>query len=297
MPHDEYDEFGTYTKEISLMPSTIETVDGAMFDWLEGLDMHATTNKGWKKVPSIWVSAERAFQIKNNQDLRDENGILKLPLATLTRTSIDKDPTFKGVAWAHIPPYNDYKGGAITVARVVNQDKTSNFKNAFSHRKTPGDGHGQLNFPSKVNLTVYNTYTMPIPTYISVMYSVGIRAEYQQQVNEILTPFITRTGQINNFFINKEGHKFEGFIQQQFAQGNNATNLGEGERMYDTTVNIRVLAYLLGEGKNAERPKVTVRENAVQIVQMRERAGLSEIPDHIDPMVSDRLSKKGFYRE
>jgi hypothetical protein len=294
MPHD---EFGTYTKEISLMPSTIETVDGAMFDWLAGLDMHATTNKGWKGVPSIWVSAERAHQIKNNQDLRDENGILKLPLVTLARMSIDKDPTFKGVAWAHIPPYNDYKGGAITVARVVNQDKTSNFKNAFSHRKFPSDGQGQLNFPSKTNLTVYNTYSMPIPTYISVMYSVGIRAEYQQQINEILTPFITKTGQINNFFINKEGHKFEGFIQQGFAQGNNAVNLGEGERMYDTTVNIRILAYLLGEGKNAERPKVTVRENAVQIVQMRERAGLSEIPDHIDPTVSDRLSKKGFYRE
>jgi len=291
------DEFGIYTKEISLMPSTIETVDGAMFDWLDGLDMHATTNKGWKGVPSIWVSAERAYQIKNNQELRDENGILKLPLVTLSRASIDKDPTFKGVAWAHIPPYNDYKGGAITVARVVNQDKTSNFKNAFSHRKFPSDGHGQLNFPSKTNLTVYNTYTMPIPTYISVMYSVGIRAEYQQQINEILTPFITKTGQINNFFINKEGHKFEGFIQQGFAQGNNAVNLGEGERMYDTTVNIRILAYLLGEGKNAERPKVTVRENAVQIVQMRERAGLSEIPDHIDPTASDRLSKKGFYRE
>ena len=61
MPHD---EFGTYTKEISLMPSTIETVDGAMFDWLDGLDMHATTNKGWKGVPSIWVSAERGPHIQ-----------------------------------------------------------------------------------------------------------------------------------------------------------------------------------------------------------------------------------------
>ena len=52
---------------------------------------------------------------------------------------------------------------------------------------------------------------MPVPTYINVTYSVMLKGEYFQQINEMLTPFIVKTGQINNFFINADGHKFEGF--------------------------------------------------------------------------------------
>mgnify|MGYP003639819959 CR=1 FL=1 len=59
MPHDEKVKDAAL-KEISLMPSTIETIDEAMFVYLsETLNIHSTTNKGWKKVPTIWASAER----------------------------------------------------------------------------------------------------------------------------------------------------------------------------------------------------------------------------------------------
>jgi hypothetical protein len=36
-----------------------------------GLNVFCTTNKGFKKIPFIWVGAERAYQIKHNKDLRD----------------------------------------------------------------------------------------------------------------------------------------------------------------------------------------------------------------------------------
>ena len=237
MPHDEKVKDAAL-KEISLMPSTIETIDEAMFVYLsETLNIHSTTNKGWKKVPTIWASAERAYQ----------------------------------VAWSHIPPINDPKGGFITVARTINQQKTANFKNAYSFKR-----YRQNNFPSEKDLTVYNTMTMPMPTYIAVTYSIGIRAEYQQQINEILTPFVTKTGQINNFFITSEGHGFEGFIQSDFSQMNNSSNMGGSERSYETTISVRILGYLLGEGSNSDRPKIAVRENAVTLVQARERTSLGE---------------------
>ena len=55
----------TKKKEESVIvfePSTIETVDMAMFEWLnEEMDLHTTTNRGFKKVPVIWVFAERAY--------------------------------------------------------------------------------------------------------------------------------------------------------------------------------------------------------------------------------------------
>ena len=40
-------------------PSTIETIDFAVYDWVnEKLNAFATTNKGFKKVPVVWVAAE-----------------------------------------------------------------------------------------------------------------------------------------------------------------------------------------------------------------------------------------------
>ena len=280
--------------EISIMPSTIETIDKAFFNWVDDtLNVHTTTNKGWDKVPVLWVSAERAFQIKNNKELRDDAGVLRLPLMTVERTSLVKDPQMKGVAWAHIPEYNDEKGGAITVARRIKQDKTANFANADSFRLKGGMsaqsvGVGQHTFPYNNKKIVYETVTMQMPTY-----EVYIQAEYQQQANEIFTPFITKTGKINNFFITEEGHKFEGFIQNDFAQKYNVKNLAEDERIYATTVNVKIIGYLIGQDTNAERPKITVRENAVEIKIPREKVIMGDINEFI----TNKYIRKGFYRE
>jgi hypothetical protein len=277
-----------------IMPSTLETIDQAFYTWLdETLNVFSTTNKGWNKVPLIWVSAERAFQIKSNKDLRDDYGVLKLPLMTIERTEIVKDPTRKGIYQAHIPPQNDFKGGAVTVSRRINQTKTGDFANADAYRKSPtfssqGRGFGQLNFPYKNKKVVYETLTMPVPTYINVTYSVMLKGEYFQQINEMLTPFIVKTGQINNFFINADGHKFEGFLPQNFAQNNNVGNLGDDERVFETKMNIRVLGYLVGAGKNEERPKITVRENFVEVKIPREHVIMGDIPTTISG---------AFYRE
>ena len=285
--------------EVSIMPSTIETIDKAFFNWVDDtLNVHTTTNKGWDKVPVLWVSAERAFQVKNNKELRDDAGVLRLPLMTVERTSLIKDPQMKGVAWAHIPEYNDEKGGAITVARRIKQDKTANFTNADSFRLKGGMsaqsvGVGQHTFPYNNKKIVYETVTMPMPTYVVANYEVYIQAEYQQQTNEIFTPFITKTGQINNFFITEEGHKFEGFIQNDFAQKYNVKNLAEDERIYATTVNVKILGYLIGQDTNAERPKITVRENAVEIKIPREKVIMGDINEFI----TNKYIRKGFYRE
>jgi hypothetical protein len=267
-------------KEMVLMPSTIETIDTAFYRWLdEELNIFSSTNKGWKKVPVIWVAAERAYQIKNNKDLRDDNGRLKLPLITVNRTSLIKDPSMKGVAWAHIPVRNDARGGAIVMARRINQDKTSNFANADANKAT----RGQKNFPTKNKKIVYNTITSPMPTYVVANYDVIIRSEYQQQLNEMFTPFIVKTGQINNFFIKDSGHKFEGFIQGDFSLDNNVVNMGDEERTYRTTVNIKILGYLLGASKNEERPKITVRENAVEVRTPREHVIMGDIKEFGKP--------------
>ena len=95
-------------KEITFMPSTLETIDRAFYEFIDDkLNIFTSTNKGWNKTPVLWVSAERAFQIKNNKELRDSNGVLKLPIITIEKTSITKDPTMHGRLTAHIPDVDD----------------------------------------------------------------------------------------------------------------------------------------------------------------------------------------------
>jgi hypothetical protein len=249
----------------------------------ERLNIFATTNRGWEKVPLLWVSAERAFQIKHDKELRDSSGVLKLPLVTIERTSIVKDPSRKGIYQANVPPVNDAKGGSVYITRRINQDKTGDFANADAYRTkasyySQGKGFGQENFPYNNRKIVYETLTMPLPIYVNVTYRVTLRGEYFQQINEMLSPFIVETGQINNFFIEADGHKFEGFLPADFAQNNNSANLGDSEREFQTQIDTRVLGYLIGAGNNDERPKVSIRENAVEIRIPRERVMLGDIP-------------------
>jgi len=259
-------------KEITFMPSTIETIDTALHNWVnEELDIFCSTNQGWKKVPIIWVLPERAYQIKDNKDLRNKDNIFTLPVLTIERNSVIKDPNMKGVVQAHIPNINDAKGGAITVARRIQQEKSANFANADAYRL-----YGQNTYRRKNKKVVYETMTMPIPVYVVANYKITIKTEYQQQMNEIFTPFIVKTGQINDFFIKKDGHKFEGFIQGDFGLENNVSNLGEEERKFETTINLKILGHLIGSDKNDEQPKITIRESAAEIRITRERVMLGD---------------------
>jgi hypothetical protein len=261
-------------REIPLLPSTIETIDVGFYDWVDKeLDLHVTSNSGWKKVPCLWLSAERSFQIKNNKDLRDSAGKLKLPLISVMRTSMTKDPTFRGSHYSHIYEDGDYKGGATPIAKRIQQIKTRNFANSQVSRQLKNRTHtGRFN-NKKI---VYETIEIPVPTYVSIMYDVTIRTEYLQQMNTLVLPFITKTGGINNFFFENEGHRYEGFIQQDFNPDTNVKSLGDDERFFETKIQIKVLAHLLGEGPNREKPKAIIRENQVEVQISRERVILGD---------------------
>jgi hypothetical protein len=257
---------------VTFEPSTIETVDVAMFEWLnENMDLHTLSNRGYKKVPVIWVSAERAYQSKRSKEMRDKEGALILPLISLERSGFEKDPSNKGVAWANVPPNPDVKGGAFTITRQIKQDKSANFANAGAKKKT-----GQINFPRKNKKIVYETISIPFPVSINANYNIKLRTEYQQQMNDLIQPFMTFTGNNNYFKIKKDGHVYEAFMDGTYTSDSNVEDMGDDERMYEAEINIRVLAYLVGEGSNQDKPSVVRRENAVEIKIPRERTILGE---------------------
>ena len=84
-------------------------------------------------------------------------------------------------------------------------------------------------------------------------------------MNTLLTPFMSRTGQINSAVLKRNGHLYEVFIDQNFTPNNNIVTLSEETRLFTTDIKIRVLGYLMGEGENADRPIITLEENVVEI--------------------------------
>jgi hypothetical protein len=261
------DAVSNVSEQILYTSSTIETIDGAMFDWIDNvMDLRCSSNTGFVKPSVIWVSAERAFLTKKERKTRDVEGYMNYPLLSLERVSIAKDPTKKGTIWGNVPPVNDEQGGSITISRRINQDKSTNFGAADSKAI-----HGQINFPRKNKKIVYQTISIPMVVYIEVTYNVHIRTIYQQQMNELLQPFIVTGGGINAFILKYEGHRFEAFIDKDYQDGSNMKSMGTEERKFVNTVSIRVLGYLVGGGVNQKQPQMVIRENAVDVKIARER--------------------------
>ena len=259
--------------EIGMLSSTIEDIDAAIMDWMNNnLELHATTNEGWKKVPVLWQVPERSFQIKNEKSLRDDGGAIILPVLSVERTGITKDPNRKGGFQAQLfSKDKNGRTGRVVIARKIVQDKTRNFAVADNLRDGAYTGGiTQSYYPRKNTKIVIKSLSIPIPIYVNVDYKITIKTEYQQQMNELLTPFMTRTGQINSFVLRRNGHLYEVFIEQGFAHNNNVSTLGEDVRLFTSEINFRVLGYLIGEGSNDDRPIVRVEENAVEITYPRE---------------------------
>jgi hypothetical protein len=254
------------TSEFPYEPSTIENVDMAVYNWLnESLDLSTNTNAGFQKVPVIWVTGERSWQVKNRKELRNTNNTFILPVITLERTEINKEVDKKGKYWADIRPIRDTQGGSLAIHRVIKQDKTSNFANAISKRKTK-----QPNFKRENDKVVYQTKFIPMPVYVTMKYTIDIKTEYQQQMNDLTQPFLTFPGGVNYFVVENEGHRYEAFVDGSFSLKNNGADLQENERLFNTQLTIRVLAHLVGKGVNDEKPKVSVRENIVEVKIPRE---------------------------
>ena len=275
--------------EVGMLSSTIEDIDYAMVSYIKkDLNLKSGTNEGFINVPVLWQVPERAFQVKNKKDLRDNEGALKLPLISVERVSIDKDPAAKGSFQAHtFSDKGDGRSGRLVIAKRIVPDKTRNFAVASGTRGASETGGRKQRYYPRVNKkVVIQTLSVPIPVYVNVQYKIMIKSEYQQQMNELLAPFIARTGQINSFVMKRNGHLYEAFIDKGFKHGNNVANLNEDMRMFSTEISIRVLGYLIGEGKNDDRQLVRFDENAVEVTFPQENTSPPGVPNIFGDLIS-----------
>jgi len=277
------------TKQKTLSPSTLETIDFALYNWLnEKLDIYTDSNEGRRKVPIIWITAERAFQVKDDKELREiDSQSIIYPAMVVERNSVSKTNANERVVPGNIFPQMDRKRGAFPLYRRVVKDKTQNFQNAVAKRYT-NQTQETFKLPFESNEVVYETLYTGYPVFLNMNYTIKIRTIYIQQLNEILLPFQRFTGGINQFLVEHENHKYEAFIEDDYSISSNASNLGGEEKKFDAEIKIKVLGYITADGINQDTPYVVSRESPAKIRFTRERSMLGERnPDNDD----------GFFRQ
>ena len=253
------------TGKIYFEPSTVESIDRSIHSYIEGLNLGTTTNEGFNKVPVLWGTSERSYLAKNKKEARDKQGTLKFPIISIQRTSLTKPMPSPGAFQGTVHEKDDNKGGSLEVSRVIHQERTTAFASADAKRQT-----GQANYPRPNPKIVYRTVSAPMPVNVVMMYEVTIRTEYQQQMNELMLPFITKPGTINYIPLRHKGHRYEGFIQGEYQATNNLSDFSADERKFETKITIKVIGYLVGQGNNREKPHFSIRENFVEVKIPRE---------------------------
>jgi len=281
MPHSKNPKNEEHTsRDVPLYKSDLEDIDLSLFKFVdERMNVSTTSNEGFKKVPVIWAGAERAHNIKNKDINRNNMGMVKLPIIVVERTTVKKATDKRTIPYAMVDPRNDLKGGAITINRVIQQKKTSNFANADGQRR-----YGQKNAPlyrhgPENKKIVYETITLPVPVYVELTYNIHLKTEYQEQMNDLLTPFVRVSNAHTRVILTHNNNQYEGFIGTDYGIKNTIVNYESNERKYEATIPIEVLGYLIGDGKNQAQPRVVRRENAVQVRFARERVITDEEMD------------------
>lgn len=233
----------TTTKINTLKKSTLEDIDTAFFDFFDkSLDIHVEDNNGNnKKVPVIIASSERWAIMKGNKTkIRDSANTLVLPIISVRRLDFEKVQD----AWA-LGRY--FK--TIGYTKVVNEFDTVNRANSFNARR-------MNNLVPTNNMLekapVYEMIEIPYPIFVKINYSVNIWTQYIIDMNNILEKIWAKTndsaaGSNQIQICSRTDNKYVAFLEQNATNESNVEDYSDAERIIRTTLQFKVLAYLLDE--------------------------------------------------
>jgi len=254
-------------------PSNFETIDVAFNDWIDDrLNIHVNTNDGFKKVNIVWLTQERVYQVKKTKEDRDhQSEALIFPLISIERTSVAQASAQGRPTPGLLQPNRDAKTPRYLLGRKIVQEKTKNFANATSLRL-----NSQNNSRTPKNERIVYEYSYaPMPVFYDIKYTINIRTDYQQQMNEIVEAFNREAP--GYFMIYNGGHKYEAFLESNYSFNNNLSSLEAEEKIYEATLSVKVLGYVLNKGDNQEDPKILKKQNRVKVRFPRERTIVGDI--------------------
>jgi hypothetical protein len=262
-------------EELTVYCPKIEDFDYVIYDWInEDLNIFADTQTGWRKVPIIFAAPESFVFSKENPEARDQNGTLNYPIVSVEKKTVSKPNQHDGNMavnqWGPPRP-----GGAIEIAQKISQYTNSKFMNKNSYNDT---GFSNRKYKDKNN--VYQIISIPQPSFIEVSYEITIVSNFHQQLNQIISPFITKYGNINYFSKERNGWSYELFIEEQFSQESNVADFSTEERLFKSKMQIKVKGYIL-EKENSDTANVFIRETALEFKFKKEYVLKGSIEEYI----------------
>lgn len=242
---------------------TIETIDRAIHAWFDKtVDAHVKyVNGERKKVPVIISAGERFVTSRTVSDIRDDKGMLILPLLSVRRSSITPTPIMQALG-TDAPNLTFAKKIDNKTRKLNNLNKLRNLSNKMA------------------NTTVYEVYSLPYPDRTVVNYDIIVYAQYIAQVNEIIEKIFHSLDLQSSFVAplhNHHRHPFNGkdfnerpkmddayivgFFQNDISNSSNFEEFTDQERIikWNTSITVPATLQLDTEG---EKPAVQVERTA-----------------------------------
>lgn len=244
-------------------PITYETMDIAFFNWVkDSVDPWVDSYDGFQKVPVLWVSQERTYQIKNNLFIREDNETYKFPLIIVSKQSISPAEPGERPVQAIPLEMKDFKQNSYMIHQKIMQEKTSNFANMHQYGKG-----GQINFKSKEkNPVVIESWFIKPPLYFNIEYKITIKTNFEQQINAIAQKFDEETKGRKTFNVFYDNIlSFEVFAPAGHSFSSNSENLQDDERVFERSMTFKLLGYTTEMDQNQKTPVVIKRESPAKI--------------------------------
>lgn len=284
--------------QASYTPTTIKTVDQAVFDWFDKtvnarVPVEESGSSVLKKVPVFFSTGERWAVGRTRQTFRDENGVLILPIIAVRRTGIDPDPTRMALGCQ-----TDFIQVAVEV-----DPKTNDIRN-LEPAKAPSL---RRDYPP-----VFDVFTIPFPDRVVANYQLVVQTQYIGQMNDILqkmwksldiqksfvAPFVNdgrqppRRNQYGsaNPYQDPEPLKSPyvvGFFEDTRASADNFEEFTDTERIIKWTTSLTVPAALQRTGEG-EQPALQVQRTAYRVIMKTEIVRQASTQEELDAIFGSK---------
>lgn len=222
----------TFDNKRQVRPVGLMDVDAAFLSWFDNkLNLHLSDPKGErKKVPVRFVAPER-WSLAREEGIRDEQGILLLPIVSISRTSVG-GPNEAGYQRIFADLNQDH-----SYYKKINQ-KSSLVKELVKNR------------PKEIDptLPIFEVYTHRAPDHYVLTYEVDVWTTYITDMNTV----IEKIGQELNFrsvksfyFETKDGYGFNAFQEEGLNDESNLEDFTGKERIVRKTFTFKVPASIM----------------------------------------------------
>ena len=205
---------------------TLIDIDSSILFYFENVIKPSIEDNGENvKVPIMYASPERWTAIKKQGFLRDKKRQIITPLIMFKRNTIDMN-----------------KSMPIDKLDANNPHMFYTFEKKFSKNNIYDRLDAQIGVISQRQY-----YNVSVPDYVTLNYSFTIWTSYIKQMNGIIEKLNYSDGA---YWGNPDKMRFRSIIDSF----DDATEIGDTERLVRTNFNLTIMGYLLSEKDNDNKP-------------------------------------------